>query len=332
MLNNLSTSINDDAADNYVFPRLTWIHSPSQSSRWEDYPHINICLTHSPRASLSPLVPLRFTSLSITDKTFQRHIQPLNSTAILSLLRTCSHLESFTFYGCMHSRISQSFPGVSLPRLHTLNIDESPDARVMLSKLYAPALSELCLIDLDIHYISDSLRESGDSEDDDTDSDCNPRYQSSNRATGMGLRTLIAHCDPPLKTLVMSYSNIRLKDYVHVFDRLTELEDLCITDFLAYYDMSDTFSDQVIRLLEPYALTSPVHSLNVRLPRLRRLELRSCPYMSGDAIIETVLKRVAFTDQLSSTLEVVIISDCYSFGVQHEARLMQELGPRFRSQ
>ncbi|KAJ3769632.1 hypothetical protein FB446DRAFT_747177 [Lentinula raphanica] len=149
-----------------------------------------------------------------------------------------------------------------------------------------------------------------------TDSDCNPRYQSSNRATGMGLRTLIAHCDPPLKTLVMSYSNIRLKDYVHVFDRLTELEDLY----------------QVIRLLEPYALTSPVHSLNVRLPRLRRLELRSCPYMSGDAIIETVLKRVAFTDQLSSTLEVVIISDCYSFGVQHEARLMQELGPRFRSQ
>ncbi|KAJ3841723.1 hypothetical protein F5878DRAFT_609612 [Lentinula raphanica] len=334
MLNDLSVSIYEDDGDNHTntgdttaIPRLKYT-----GYRWQNYLDMNMfCLTHLPRASQSSLAPLRFTSLSMTDKNFYRlHVQPLRFTEILSLLETCPHLESFTFHGWMFSQGSQSFPVVSLPSLRTLNIHETPCARVMLSKIYAPVLSELYLVDLSMHLNPDYLQGLGDSEDDNDEYLSRERW--SDRATGVGLRTLIAHCNPPLKTLVMAFSDMRVKDYIHVFDRLTELEDLRIT---AAGTQVYERSDMVISLLRPYAAASisPLHcSLNVRLPHLRHLEIRECPCMSGDTIVETLLQRVAFTDQLAFTLEVVIISKCEQFGVQHQDRLNRELGPRLRSQ
>ncbi|KAJ3965460.1 hypothetical protein EV361DRAFT_762406, partial [Lentinula raphanica] len=161
MLNDLSISINDDDADDHIntgpmfsrhshFTLLTHFTLPRPRRQHLDMNMI--CLTHSPQASRSPLAPLRFTSLSITDEyRFERDIHPLNSIAILSLLRTCPHLESFTFHGSMYPLGSQTLPvTVSLLNLHTMNIYHSRQTRVMLSKLYAPALSELYLVDLNV--------------------------------------------------------------------------------------------------------------------------------------------------------------------------------------
>ncbi|KAJ3769631.1 hypothetical protein FB446DRAFT_706094 [Lentinula raphanica] len=332
-------SINDDDADDHIntgpmFSRRSQFTLPTHFTlprpRRQHLDMNMICLTHSPQASRSPLAPLRFTSLSITDEyRFERDIHPLNSIAILSLLRTCPHLESFTFHGSMYPLGSQTLPvTVSLLNLHTMNIYHSRQTRVMLSKLYAPALSELYLVDLNVYECDSTFLQEPDDIEDDAD-DYLEWCRWSNRATGMGFRKLIAQCNPPLKTLIMSYSDMRLKDFIYVFDHLTELEDFRLTNSV----MSDTF----INLLEPYAAestsesTRPLHSLNVRLPRLRHLEIRECLGISGDSIVETLLQRVAFTDQLAYTLEQVIISECDQFGVQHQDRLNRELGPRFIS-
>ncbi|KAJ3763286.1 hypothetical protein EV360DRAFT_66364 [Lentinula raphanica] len=265
-------------------------------------------------------------NISIEDDAVDDHItdwqhwprQEPSFTAVCSLLRACPQLESFTFYGWMDHRRYGSLPLVYLPSLHTMNIHESPYAQVILSTIHAPALSELYLDELNMCLDDGFLGKPDDIEND--PHDCVMVCRWSNHATGNGLRRLIAHCNPPLKTLVMSSSDIRLKDYLHVFERTTELEDLRLICSQMWFD------DMVVKLLEPYAASkSPVHSLDVRLPRLRHLEIRSTSHISGDAIVRSVSKRVAFTDQLTYTLEVVIISDCEKFGAQHEARLMQPL-------
>ncbi|KAJ3841724.1 hypothetical protein EV361DRAFT_957601 [Lentinula raphanica] len=316
LLKEFNISIEDDAVDDHVFPRT---HTQSL----QNHPRMNIRFTHSPQASDSLLsTPLRFTSLKITDWQHWPRQGP-SFTAVCSLLRACPQLESFTFYGWMDHRRYGSLPLVYLPSLHTMNIHESPYARVILSTIHAPALSELYLDELNMCLDDGFLGKPDDIEND--PHDCVMVCRWSNHATGNGLRRLIAHCNPPLKTLVMSSSDIRFKDYLHVFERTTELEDLRLICSQMWFD------DMVVKLLEPYAASkSPVHSLDVRLPCLRHLEIRSTSHISGDAIVRSVSKRVAFTNQLTYTLEVVIISDCEKFGAQHEARLMQVLGPRFR--
>ncbi|KAJ3828789.1 hypothetical protein F5880DRAFT_1502862 [Lentinula raphanica] len=321
MLNDLSISINDDDADDHINTGPMFSPPKHEHDLFNPFASgISIPFGTS---------PIHITT-SITDEyRFERDIHPLNSIAILSLLRTCPYLESFTFHGSMYPLGSQTLPvTVSLSNLHTMNIYHSRQTRVMLSKLYAPALSELYLVDLNVYECdSTSLQEPDDIEDDADDYLEWCRW--SNRATGMGFRKLMAHCNPPLKTLIMSYSDMRLKDFIYVLDHLTELEDFRLTNSV----MSDTF----INLLEPYAAestsksTRPIHSLSVRLPRLRHLEIRECLGISGDSIVETLLQRVAFTDQLAYTLEQVIISECDQFGVQHQDRLNRELGPRFIS-
>ncbi|KAJ3828788.1 hypothetical protein F5880DRAFT_1608179 [Lentinula raphanica] len=229
-----------------------------------------------------------------------------------------------------HTQSLQNHPRMNIRFTHSPQASDSllsqigsPYARVILSTIHAPALSELYLDELNMCLDDGFLGKPDDIEND--PHDCVMVCRWSNHATGNGLRRLIAHCNPPLKTLVMSSSDIRLKDYLHVFERTTELEDLRLICSQMWFD------DMVVKLLEPYAASkSPVHSLDVRLPRLRHLEIRSTSHISGDAIVRSVSKRVAFTDQLTYTLEVVIISDCEKFGAQHEARLMQVLGPRFR--
>ncbi|KAJ3716961.1 hypothetical protein C8R42DRAFT_677776 [Lentinula raphanica] len=336
-LNDLSISISDnDHLDDAC--RSTF---DAYSPLWPNRIVMNIWLTQLPRAEL--LGPLRFTSLSITDQS--PHSTRPDSAAILGLLKSCPHLESFTLSGWMNPDVSgsQSLPIVSLPRLLTMNLRRTTFTRVILSHINAPMLSKLYLTDLNMsHHVPSDVFEPGDSEDEAGDYSQSPW---SDQATGMGLRNLIAHCHPPLKTLEMDYSDMRTKDFIYMFDHLTELEDFLITAS----DMSNT----VIRLLKPYdesamvaALNaastseegrydpclSPVPSQSIRLPHLRNLELYNCHRISGDAIVETLMQRVKYTDRFTSkdTLEEIVVSDCDQFSIQHRDMLVKEMGPRFR--
>ncbi|KAJ3763285.1 hypothetical protein EV360DRAFT_78447 [Lentinula raphanica] len=207
---------------------------------------------------------------------------------------------------------------------------------VILSHINAPALSRLCLIDLNIDMqVSSDSYESGDSEDEVHDHSRSPR---SDQATGMGLRKLIAHCNPSLKVLNMFHSDMRTKDFIYVFDHLTELEELRITAS----DMSDT----VVKILKPYDEVAPVDvsattwsppapPQHVRLPHLRYLTLRNCPRISGDAIVETLVQRVDHTDRYTpkDTLEKVVVSRCAQLDNQHCDMLARRMGhDRFSSQ
>ncbi|KAJ3841726.1 hypothetical protein EV361DRAFT_466762 [Lentinula raphanica] len=298
---------------------------------------MTIWLTHLPQDAES-LVPLQFTSLYITNH-YHLFVRP-SYTAALSLLEACPHLENFSLKGWMDCELSgsQSLPVVSLPNLHNMTLHSTVIPRVILSHINAPALSNLCLshLNVELEESSDSY-ESGDSEDEDHDFSQSPW---SDQATGMGLRKLIAHCNPPLKVLDMFYSDMRTKDFIHIFARLTELEEFRITAS----DMSDT----VIKLLQPYydvtqigyffatsTESAPAPLQRVRLPHLRVLELRNCPCISGDAIVETLMQRVDYTDRYTPkhTLEKVIVSECAQLDVQHRDVLARRMGhDRFSSQ
>ncbi|KAJ3841725.1 hypothetical protein F5878DRAFT_722773 [Lentinula raphanica] len=300
---------------------------------------MTVRLTHLPRDTKSSL-PLRFTSLYITND-YQLFIRP-SYTVALSLLESCPDLKNLILRGWMDCELSgsQSLPVISLPNLHSMTLHSTIIGRVILSHINAPALSNLYLIDLnaDLHGVSSDFYESGDSEDEAHDFS---RYPWSDQATGMGLRKLIAHCNPPLKVLNMLYSDMRTKDFNFIFNHLTELEEFRVT----ISDMSDT----VIKLLRPYNRVvrvldhfpasielAPVSSTqDVRLPHLRCLELRNCPCISGDAIVETLIQRVDYTDRYTPkhTLEKVIVSECAQLDDQHRDVLARRMGhDRFSSQ
>ncbi|KAJ4482185.1 hypothetical protein J3R30DRAFT_3699562 [Lentinula aciculospora] len=337
MLNDLSISVGDDKhAD--VVGRSTFVQ---YSPLWPNRIAMNIWLTKLPQREL--MTALRFTSLSITEQS--PHSTRPDSTAVLVMLKSCPLLESFTLSGWMDADVHGSHlpPVVSLPRLHTMHLRRTTLARAILSHVNAPVLRTLYLANLNIgHRISPESFEPGDSEDEAHDYSQSPW---TDQATGMGLRNLIARCNPPIKSLEMDYSDMRTKDFIYVFEHLTELEDFLIVAS----DMSNT----VIRLLKPYdeaalaaqsnaALTSeenddpclsPAPSLTVRLPHLRNLELYNCHRISGDTIVETLMQRFKYTDRFTpeNTMEELIISECEQFRFQHQDMLAKEMGPRFKS-
>ncbi|KAJ3851950.1 hypothetical protein EV368DRAFT_42030 [Lentinula lateritia] len=322
-LNDLSISVYDDEDANDTC-RSTFVQ---YSPLWPNRMVMNIWLTKLPHAE--SMIPLHFTSLSITEQS-PLTTQP-DPTAVLDLLKSCPQLETFTLSGWMEAENSRyhPLPVVSLPRLHTLHLRRTTLARAILSHIDAPVLSKLFLANLNIsHRISPEYLEPGDSEDEAHDYSQSPW---SDQATGMGLRNLIARCNPPIKALEMDYSDMRTKDFIYVFDHLTELEDFLIVAS----DMSNT----VIRLLKPYdeaadndPCLSPAPSLTVRLPHLRNLELYNCHRISGDAIVETLMQRVKYTDRFApeDTMEEVIIADCEQFNYQHQDMLSKEMGLRFK--
>jgi hypothetical protein len=308
------------------------------SPLWPNRITMNVWVTQLPQTEV---MPLQFTSLSITEQSFpSMHPDP---AAVLRLLQSCPQLQSFTLNGWMNAEISSfhSLPVVSLPHLHTMHLFGTTLVRAILSNIDAPALTKLYLTRLNVsHGVSPDILEPGDSDDEANDYSQSPW---SDQATGMGLRNLIARCNPPIKSLEMDFSDMRTKDFIYVFDHLTNLEDFLIVAS----DMSNT----VLKLLKPYSAMpnsssgstdiddddddpclSPVPSLSVRLPHLQNLELYNCHRISGDTIVETLMQRVRYTDRFTpeNTIKELVIADCEQFTAQHEEMLMKEMGPRLR--
>lgn len=281
---------------------------------------MNVWVSQIPHPCI--LTPLRFTSLSISDNhsILHPHASPVS---ILDFLTACPELHYLSFTGSPRNDdpipTSEPVPLVSLPHLHTLHLGSTCSTRVILSSLHAPRLESLYLGRLNVDLgLQDAGDESGDSEDESHDYSQSPW---SDHATGMGLRKLIARSKPPIKILEMDYSDMRTKDFIYVFDRLNLLEKFLI--------VASDMSDKVIRLLRPSRVSGET---TIRLPRLQRLELTNCQRLTGDAIVDALEKRVAYTDKHhpTSTLINATVAECEGFTVQHGSLLARTLGSRLR--
>ena len=158
----------------------------------------------------------------------------------------------------------------------------------------------------------------------------------------MGLRTLLKRSRPPLRVLLMDYADMRTKDFRWCFDHLPHLREFRI--------VGSDMSDRVVGMLAPYqkrrmafglANTNPRDeedpkgSWTVRLPSLQKLGVWHCQRVTGDAIVQALKERMAFTDRAAEegrgeTLESVAVVGCSEFLFQHGQALAQTLGNRLR--
>jgi hypothetical protein len=309
-LDSLHISVRDD---HEAFPKETF------APEWPNHSNMHVWLIDLPHSQM--LTPLRFTNVTITeDPIGDIHMQP---GSILDFLTACPELEAFFFSGWQHNDDlpETMLPVVSLPNLHTLQLKNTCLTRAILSSLYVPHLEDLCLAHLNVEFpLPGDYHEEGDSDDEARDFSQSPW---SDHATGMGLRKLLSRCHPPLKFLEMDFSDMRTKDFKHVWDRLPLLESFSI--------VASDMSDGVINLLRPFKLPGTCDTIHVRLPRLRHLALYNCQRLSGDAIAGAISARVRHTDALpSGSLVEVAVVTCDGFTHQHGQMLAGELGNRLR--
>ncbi|KAJ8080624.1 hypothetical protein PM082_017458 [Marasmius tenuissimus] len=257
------------------------------------------------------------TTLNLSEHSVTLHIRP---EALLSFLGSTPNLQKLTFVGWIHAdrhAPSSTLPVANLLHLNTLQLRSTCLARSILSCLHAPSLQKLELAHLNVDFemplpgfdeeaqggATQETHEVGDSEDEANDFSQSPW---SDRSTGMGLRALVKRSNPPLKMLSMDFTDMRTKDFVWLFPKLDHLEEFVIVAS----DMSDT----VIKLLKPHPCI-PVNTIDMDsqpdanpqvttttrlvLPKLKKLELFNCHRLTGDAILDVLVKRVGFTDTLA---------------------------------
>lgn len=288
--------------------------SPSHNSNFT----LNLWVSRIPSPALLP--PLRFIHVTISEGgSIGLHTQP---KYILEFLQACPELESFFLSGWPHDGpIVQPLPVVSLPNLATLHLKSTCFARAFLSSLDTPRLQNLYLSHLNVDFqLYGDHHEEGDSEDEAHDYSQSPW---SDQATGMGLRKLIARCNPPIRILEMDFCDMRTKDFRYVFDRLSQLED--------FHIVASDMSDKVINLLRPIETVGDM-TTRLRLPQLRKLRLTNCQRLSGKAIVKAVAARVKWADKACPdyTLVDVIIVGCEGFSPMDRQMLLMEIGNKLR--
>ncbi|THV05277.1 hypothetical protein K435DRAFT_773980 [Dendrothele bispora CBS 962.96] len=329
-LSDLSISIcSVDHVDNHPSLSTFAPYSPVWPNR------INMHVQLSKLPTSRDMHPLRFTSISITEHGSGTHTK---ASAVLSFLQACPHLQHFCLTGLIHrdDHSNEQLPVAFLPNLKSLQLRGTCLTRSILSSIDTPSLNKLYLSHLNVDFpLPGTYRDIGDSDDEANDFSQSPW---SDRAIGMGLRNLISRCNPPIKKLEMDFSDMRTKDFVWVFDRLKLLEDFLIVAS----DMSDT----VMKLLRPFGpaedavgvemetnpCLSPAPTHQVRLPRLRTLDLYNCHRLSGEVIVDTLISRTKYTDRYTpeETLEEITVVDCDRFTQQHGDMLLKEIGTRVR--
>ncbi|KAG6903135.1 hypothetical protein C0995_004682 [Termitomyces sp. Mi166 len=270
------------------------------------------------------LVPLRITSLRLSEDSLNNHHS--DPRDILDFLSACPELQDFYFRGWHHNEppSADSLPIAYLPYLHTMQLSSTCMTRAILSHLDTPRLVNLYLAHLNTEFaLNGEHNEEGDSEDEAHDFSQSP---STDRATGMGLRTLIDRCNPPIQLLDMDYSDLRTKDFWFIFERLPLLQDFLIVAS----DMSNT----VIGFLSPYILPGEQFP-RIRIPHLRSLRLYNCNRLSGDAVVTALAARITYINQQPSpveTLSNVAIVNCDLVRFEDGERLTELLGNRLQLQ
>ncbi|KAH8104663.1 hypothetical protein BXZ70DRAFT_921913 [Cristinia sonorae] len=292
-------------------------------------------LTLPPSFSMSAI---RLRNLTISESTMEVVSDPVR---MLEFLRFCPSLQTFHYYGFPQEPPSYPEPPlrppiVSLPHLRVLLVRSTCAVRIILSHISAPFLNELYLEHTNMEFEPDIAPYPYDEEDGDSDDENHDFSQSpwSDHATGMGLRSLIKRCNPPLVVLAMDYADMRTKDFEWCFDRMGSLREFRI--------VASDMSDKVITMLAPFrevVIPSPSSShypyaedgdasgsdsessgsypsptdifsppsamipdpsalLRVRMPRLTSLQLWNCQRLSGDAIVHALRSRTRHTDQV----------------------------------
>ncbi|KAI0755091.1 hypothetical protein C8Q80DRAFT_1216842 [Daedaleopsis nitida] len=269
---------------------------------------------------------------------------------MLTFLRCTPLLETLHFTGWPQEgdpiQPGHLFP-VKLPHLRVFFIRSTVSVRAILSHIDAPALEELYLehtnVDFELRtepYVVESCpSDEGESEDEAHDFSQSPW---SDHATGMGLRTLLKRSRPPLQVLHMDYADMRTKDFRWCFEHLDRLREFQI--------VGSDMSDRVLGMLAPYRrrwLTyglanmreaeDPRGAWAVRLPRLQKLAIWHCQRVSGDAMVQAMCDRVAFTDRVAEegrgdTVECVAVVGCSEVLFNHIHALSEALGDRLRVQ
>ncbi|KAG1729933.1 hypothetical protein EDB19DRAFT_102803 [Suillus lakei] len=294
------------------------------------YRHISmkVATTKLPHAEM--VNPLLFTSLDISETTFEYSVR---SPDLLRFLAHCPNLEHFYFHGVSNDEgtLDAPPPAISLPRLHTLLLNEICNQRSILSHLYLPALRELHLRHINVDYPLEPyyVPEEGDSDDESHDFSQSPH---SDLHTGMGLRKLLSRSRPPLEILDMDLSDMRTKDFRWVFDKLPDLKQFSI--------VGSDMSDSVVELFIPFVVGDGdgqeqeqehvVERMSVRLPQLSVLKMYSCQQLSGDALVKALSARVHYTDHATpdATLATVVISSCNNFTAGNAQELSWDLHDR----
>lgn len=290
------------------------------------YRHISmkVATTKLPHAEM--VNPLLFTSLDISESTFEYSVR---SPDLLRFLAHCPNLEHLYFHGWSSNEgtLDAPPPVIALPRLHTLLLDEICNQRSILSHLYLPALRELRLRHINVDYPLEPYHvpEEGDSDDESHDFSQSPH---SDLHTGMGIRKLLSRSRPPLEILDMDLSDMRTKDFRWVFDKLPDLKQFSI--------VGSDMSDSVVTLFVPFAVgdgdeqEQDQERMSVRLPQLSVLKMYSCQQLSGDALVKALSARIHYTDHATpdTTLATVVISNCNNFTASHAQELSWDLHDR----
>lgn len=237
-------------------------------------------------------------------------------------------------------------PDPDAPNVPDANDD---DLNIML----IDAVSDIDLSSL--HY----AEEEGDSDDEFPDFSQSP---FSDHATGMGLRSLLTRCNPPLKVLEMDYADMRTKDFEWFFGRADRLEefrivasdmsDRVMSRFAPFdFDPSSPEPEEAEHLLREdpeeferirMSRREPIEITGLRMSCLKRLELYNCQVVSGEAIVDALTRRCRAADDFPTwpssagwserqnwrRLEHVAVVGCGKFGQTHAMELTDLLGDR----
>ena len=281
---------------------------------------LNYPVPHLPLPS--QINPMGITVLTISEAGIGRP----NPIRLLRFLTAFPEIETLTFDG---QTLGPDYeeddvpPVVTLPKLYELTIGSTCSIRMILSHLVVPGLTRLYLQHLNTDAIIPNQptgAEDGDSEDEAHDYSQSP---FSDHATGMGLRMLQKRSKPPLQVLDMDYSDLRTKDFLFCFDNFSLLREFRI--------VASDMSDRVIEMLAPY--DSPSGRREIRLPRLRELELYHCQRVTGSTIASTLRERASFMDRSPNRpqMDHVSVVGCAEVLPEHNLALSIIFGSRFHS-
>jgi hypothetical protein len=279
----------------------------------------------------SAVAPSPFTHLTVIETTPETAVHP---TDVLRLLTGFPALVAFDWTSNGESAaatttVRQLPEIVDLPQLTDLIVRSTPAIRPFLTRIDAPALRTILLDNINV---ADSIAElcppdlsvtQTDAEDDrDEDGQIDfSQSPHSDRATGMGLRHLLRHPNPPLERLDMDYADMRSKDFRWCFNNLNKLTALRL--------VGSDIPDKAFELLRPYTPEGET-SERLRLPKLEELEIQACGRLTGDVIVSVLRARDTLGKKVPAItrLKTVKVIGCSEFTADHEYELKRSFGDR----
>lgn len=153
--------------------------------------HVSMNLNITSLPPLTHLAPLPFVALKITSFSIESPLQPAQ---FLNFLIACPWIEDMHISSTLHEELLRDELPLTIPLLHlrTLLVRNMTSQRVLLSVIYAPALRELYLQNLNVDYELQRYHntEEGDSDDEEHDFSRSP-YSDIHTGALLSFRTCV---------------------------------------------------------------------------------------------------------------------------------------------